>query len=287
MRPQPPCGPSCSGPGGKVNLPFASVNPCPLQEQLFLQNSSGTSPCPAAPWGLEGVAITTPTPLSRRCGPPAVRHHHHLHNHCPGCHWNHIQVLVSGVWANGGYHWAGVYRRTVGFGPICPRGAGLVLQSLARFGTWPRWALMLSVAGSIPQTSLSSRAGAYLFTSSLALSEAGTVIRNAGVTRGSRAVGGSRTASSPSQTSPPPPSASWGPTETPWPPHLRQSSPGKARRVQRNWVAMGRMQPSSSTGEWPVSWGRRGWQGTGGWAHGGRAKVMLVSGGGGLGQCKH
>uniref|UniRef100_A0A8C5J2P3 PILR alpha associated neural protein n=1 Tax=Junco hyemalis TaxID=40217 RepID=A0A8C5J2P3_JUNHY len=52
-------------------------------------------PCPAALWGPEGAAITSPTPLSRRCGPPAVRHHHHLHNHCPGCHWNHIQVLLG------------------------------------------------------------------------------------------------------------------------------------------------------------------------------------------------
>lgn len=85
----------------------------------------------------------------------------------------------------------------MGLGSICPRGADLVLQSLARFGTRPRWALMPSVAGSITQTSLSSRAGACVFTSPLALSKAGTEIRNAGVTRGSRAVGGSKRASSP------------------------------------------------------------------------------------------
>lgn len=161
------------------------------------------------------MAITSPTALSHRCGPPAVCHHHHLHNHCPGCHWNHIQVLVSGVWANGGSHWAGVYRKTVGLEPICPRGADLVLRSFARFGTQPRWALLPSVVGSIPQTSLSSRAGACLFTSPLVVSKAGTEIRNAGVTRGSRAVEGSKRASSPSQTSPPPPSASWGPMATP------------------------------------------------------------------------
>lgn len=117
----------------------------------------------------------------------------------------------------------------------------------------------------VPRTSLSQKAGAYLRGHSLphplSLSKAGTEIRSAGVTRGSRVVGGSRRASSTSQTSPPPLSASWDPTVTPWPPHPRQRSPGRARRVWINWAAMGRARHSSSTGEWPVSWD--GWQAVG------------------------
>lgn len=35
----------------------------------------------------------------------------------------------------------------MGLGPICPKGADLVLQALARFGTWLSWALTLSIVG--------------------------------------------------------------------------------------------------------------------------------------------
>lgn len=46
-----------------------------------------------------GMAVPVPlSPLPHRCGPPALRHDHHLYHHCPGCHRDHIQVLVSGAW---------------------------------------------------------------------------------------------------------------------------------------------------------------------------------------------
>lgn len=44
------------------------------------------------------AATLSLSPLSCRSGSPTVRHDHHLYHHCPGCHWDHIQVLVSGAW---------------------------------------------------------------------------------------------------------------------------------------------------------------------------------------------
>lgn len=105
-RPPPPCGPSCLGPGGKVNLPFASFTALPVPagaapSAKFTRFSSGNLPshCCSPGTGGGGRHTHTPPALSRRCGPPAVRHHHHLHHHRPGRHWDHIQVLVSGIWA--------------------------------------------------------------------------------------------------------------------------------------------------------------------------------------------
>lgn len=247
----------------------------------FTGAPAGASPCTAALWRLVGVAVTSRLPHSvsqvwtPSCTSPSPSPSS-LSWSPPGSYSS------SGEWGLGRRRLSPCWCLQAGGQEDCE-----LLSPGVRIWCWrsPREVWHMAMLGSnaghrgVPRTSLSSRAGAWLpghFSSHLSsLSKAGTVIRSAGVTRGSRAVGGSRRASSPSRTSPPPPSASWGPTATPWPPRPRRRSPGRARRVWRNWGAMGRARPSSSTGEWPVSWGGRGQQRRGGQAGWGRAKVPV------------
>ncbi|KAM9627814.1 PILR alpha-associated neural protein isoform 1-T1 [Morphnus guianensis] len=113
---------------GKSALCFFRTPPCPRRSGSFCKIHEVLQREPPFALLLSGDrrgghhTPTPPPPLSRRCGPPAVRHHHHLHHHCPGRHWDHIQVLVSGIWADGGCHraggWAGGLRA---WDPFVPR----------------------------------------------------------------------------------------------------------------------------------------------------------------------